>query len=152
MVTYSFHSIIKSQLSEEKINERVASSKNCTQFQQFDITCPCPRDLTFPWQPYFDWHVFQNFKFSNFKIKQKLSGKVFRKTYGVFICFNCFWADFGRFFEVLDKSRSPRWRTKMAATLKWLCNCYVMWRLHLFMRTSKETFADSLSTLQVFLS
>ena len=22
------------------------------------MTCRCPRDLTFPWQPYFDRHVF----------------------------------------------------------------------------------------------
>ena len=30
-------------------------------WQQFDITYHCPRDLTFPWQPYFERHVFQNF-------------------------------------------------------------------------------------------
>ena len=28
------------------------------------MTCHCPRSLTFPWQPYFDRHVFQNFEFS----------------------------------------------------------------------------------------
>ena len=29
----------------------------------------CALDLTFPWQPYFDRHVFQNFDFPCFKFK-----------------------------------------------------------------------------------
>ena len=38
-------------------------------WQQFDMTCDCPGDLAFPWQPYFDRHFFQNFNFSSLKIK-----------------------------------------------------------------------------------
>ena len=30
--------------------------------QQFGMTCHCPRDLTFPWKPYFDRQV--SFKIS----------------------------------------------------------------------------------------
>ena len=36
-------------------------------WQQFDITCSCLRELTFPWQPYFARHVFQTFIFSYLK-------------------------------------------------------------------------------------
>ena len=60
-------------------------------------------------------------------------------------------ADFGRFLEDLDKSRNPRWRTKMAAIQNWLRNYYVMWRHSLMMRTSEETCSYVLSTLQVSL-
>ena len=31
------------------------------------MTNHCPRDLTFPWQPYFDRHVFAKFQFLLFK-------------------------------------------------------------------------------------
>ena len=31
------------------------------------MTDDCPRDLPFPWQPYFDRHVLQNFNLSQFK-------------------------------------------------------------------------------------
>ena len=41
------------------------------------MTLGSPYDLTFPWQPYFDKHVFQNFDFTYFKIKQKLSSSIF---------------------------------------------------------------------------
>ena len=104
------------------------------------MTYHCPRDSTFPWQPYFDRHVFrQNFNFSYFKIKQKLSCsifKAFRSFYVVFIHFSYFWPDFGQRFELLDLSRNPRWRF----IRKWLRNYYAMWRHHLMLRTSKEIF------------
>ena len=107
------------------------------------MTGDCPRDLTFPCQPYFDSHVFENSISLSLKIKGKLSCNIFhvlRSLYGVFIRINYFWLHFGRFSEVLDKSRNPRRRTKMAAVQKWLRNYYVMWRHSLMMRTSKETF------------
>ena len=31
-------------------------------WEQFYMTCHCPRDLTFPRQPYFDRHVFSTFQ------------------------------------------------------------------------------------------
>ena len=36
-------------------------------WQQFDMTRQYPCDLTSPWEPYFDRHVFRNFNFSYLK-------------------------------------------------------------------------------------
>ena len=36
-------------------------------WQRFDMTGHYPRDFTFPWQPYFERHVFQTFNFSHYK-------------------------------------------------------------------------------------
>ena len=86
-------------------------------WQQFVRTYYCPRDMTFPQQPYFDRHVFQNSNFSYFIIKNiflVVFLKVFCSFYGVFTRLNYFWAYFGGLFEVLEKSRSPTWWTKMA--------------------------------------
>ena len=41
--------------------------------REFNVTYSSPRDLTFPWRPYFDRRDFQNFHLPYFKIKQKLS-------------------------------------------------------------------------------
>ena len=58
------------------------------------MTCHCPLDLTFPWQPYFDRHVFSKFQFLLFKKLNKSFLVAFFKSldpfYGVFICFNYF--------------------------------------------------------------
>ena len=62
------------------------------------MTCHCPLDLTFPWQLYLDRHVFRISIFAYFKIKKMLFCSIFRSFYGVFIRFNHFCADFGRFF------------------------------------------------------
>ena len=73
------------------------------------MTWHCLRDLTFPWQPYFDKYVFQNFHFSYWKINEKLFCSifyVFRSLYGVFISFNYFWADFGDFLTYYLPSKS----------------------------------------------
>ena len=40
-------------------------------WKQFDMTGDCPRDLTYPWQPYFDGHVFQNLNLSYFENVRK---------------------------------------------------------------------------------
>ena len=48
------------------------------------MSCHCPGDLTFPWQPYFGRNVFQNFKMSYFKIESlllALSGRVFTSDF-----------------------------------------------------------------------
>ena len=45
------------------------------------MTYHCPRDLVFPWQPYFDRHVF------NLKIKQKLSYSIFKSVLGMSLLF-----------------------------------------------------------------
>ena len=123
-------------------------------WEQFDMTCHVLVSWRFQGNNILT-SMFYKISISLIKnIKEKLSCsifEVFRSFYYVFIRFNYFWADFGSFFEVLDKSRNPRWRTKIAAIQKWLCNYYVMWRHHLMMRTSKETFSDVLSTLKVSL-
>ena len=66
------------------------------------MTCDCPSDLTFPWQPYFDRHVFFNISISlSLKIKQKLSCGilwVFTSFYDVFIRYNCLWSQFRTVF------------------------------------------------------
>ena len=51
------------------------------------MTYGSPHDLTIPWQPYFDKHVFQNFDFTYFKIKQKLSSSIFLKSLDRFMLF-----------------------------------------------------------------
>ena len=53
---------------------------------------------------------------------------------------------FWPFWRPLEKSRNPRWRTKMAAAQKWWRNSHVMWRYQLILRTSKETVFDVLFT------
>ena len=45
--------------------------KNCI-WEHFDMTCDCLRDLTIPWQPYFDNYTFPNFNLSCFKKNQNL--------------------------------------------------------------------------------
>ena len=51
------------------------------------MTCHCPRDLTFPWQPHFYRHVFQNFSFSYLKVKIKGFLQHFFKYLDVFMMF-----------------------------------------------------------------
>ena len=102
-------------------------------WQQFNMKYISAGDLTFPWQSYFDKHVFQNFDFPHFKIQQKLSSSnflnVFRSFYGVSIPFNYFRIDIGQFLEA-----------KMTAVKKLLRNYYVLRRHQVMMQTSKEIF------------
>ena len=57
------------------------------------------------------------------------------------------------FLEVLEKSRNPRWRTKMTAIqTSDIRNYYVMRRHHVMMRTPKGKFLGVLSNRQVSLS
>ena len=44
------------------------------------MTCHCPHDLTFPWQPYFDRHFFQNSISTYFQIERKPSCCIFTST------------------------------------------------------------------------
>ena len=87
------------------------------------MTCDCPCDMMFPWQPYFDRHVFQNF---------------------IILFLDGFW----RFWtnpEIQDgATRWPAFRNGYTII--------VMCHHNLIMRMSKETFSDILSTLQVSLS
>ena len=97
------------------------AGRGTTIWQQNDRTFYCPRESTFPWQPYFDRHVFQNVDFSYFKLNNSILVvdhlEISRSFYGVFIPFNYFSADFGRiFFRFWKKSTNSRWWTKMAAT------------------------------------
>ena len=80
------------------------------------MKCYCPRDLTFPWQPYFNRRIFQNCNFPYFKIKQQLSCSVFQSLdhfmvfFFVSITFDSILDDFLRFRtdpEMLDGG--PRW-------------------------------------------
>ena len=73
------------------------------------MTCHCPRDLTFSWQPYFDRHVFQKFRFLLLKqnILKKLSCSIFFKSLGRFMVFlfvllllSRFWTVFGGFGQI----------------------------------------------------
>ena len=38
-------------------------------WQHFNMTCPGPSNLTFPWPPYLESHVFRNFDFLVFLIR-----------------------------------------------------------------------------------
>ena len=93
----------------------VTFSKNYLATIRYDMVLSTWLDVSLA--TVFWWHVFQHFRFSYFSIEQKLFFsifKVFRSFSGVFIRFNYFWAEFGRFFEVLElkpeiKDGGPRW-------------------------------------------
>ena len=87
-------------------------------WQHVDMACHCPRDLTFPWQAYFYRYVF--FKVSiSLILKLNISFlAAFFKSLDYFLVFLFGLVTFDRilddFFELLDKFRNLRWRTKMA--------------------------------------
>ena len=77
-------------------------------WQQFGLKCHCPRDLTFPWEPCFDKHVFSKLQFPYFKIKQRLSCSIFkvlRSFYVFLLVLVTFDPILDDFVEALDKSK-----------------------------------------------
>ena len=89
-------------------------------------------------QPYFDRLLFEI-----------LFSCIFNQYFSVFFVISAFssWFllvvdQFWRVFEVLEKSRNPRWRTNMAVAQKRWRNAHVMWRYQLILWTWKEIVLD----------
>ena len=97
----------------------------------FNFEANANKRIYFSWEPSFGRHVFRNFYFIAFLDKNyPIFFIIFTFLYHFSLClmiFISFWS-FLAVWGPLEKSRSPRWRTKMAATQKWWRNSYFMWR------------------------